>query len=159
MKVCFWSNKIFPCSSQIIEIICETDFEPKISKNQDWSRKLFSKSRKIWIIVTILIKITNFNAQKSASASVLCQSVLFYVIMTSSCDFCFIYDKGVHVHPECTLSLGTLGMTFDTRFKIFVSRKMISSLSGGLFRKNSIISSFISSLPTMVILCTPLPRK
>ena len=58
----FLIKEDFSCSSKIIQIIFETDFEPKISKNQ--AKKPFSKSRKIWMIVTILIELI---AQKSAS--------------------------------------------------------------------------------------------
>ena len=71
--------------------------------------------------------------------------------MTSSRDFVHL-RQGVHV----TLSLGTLGMTFDTVFKIFFSRKMISGLSGGSFSKE-IHYQLFSCPQWYLILCTPFP--
>ena len=73
--------------------------------------------------------------------------------MTSSRDFVHL-RQGVHV----TLSLGTLGMTFDTVFKIFFSRKMISGISGGSFSKE-IHYQLFSCPQWYLILCTTLPRK
>jgi len=89
----------------------------KSRKNQDWSRKLFLKSRKIWIIATILIEIT---CPKPASTI----KNLFYAkvyYFTSSWRHHVISvhlrQECVHVHSECT---------FDTLiwiFKIFICQK------------------------------------
>ena len=86
LKVHFWFFKIFSCSSKVIKIIernFETDFEPKISKKSRLIKKtLFKISSNLDHRNHLDFRFSL--PKKSASTSVLCQSILFWYYFMSS---------------------------------------------------------------------------